>query len=203
MRRTSLCLILIAAALAAPAQAFRLGDEPRPVRGNPADRYVKRPIEPERYDRATRCLKHPRPGVVAFTTWLGRWARGVSWGTYRCEKWGKKSASLHAENRALDWHLNAYSKSDKREARRIITMLLAPDRAGNPHALARRLGVQEIIWDCSYWGAGSEEFGRYSPCYSKRGKLRRRVNKTIAHRDHIHFGFTKAGANGRTSFWKR
>ena len=25
---------------------------------------------------------------------------------YRCEKWGKRSASLHAENRAVDWALD-------------------------------------------------------------------------------------------------
>ena len=29
-----------------------------------------------------------------------------------------------------------------------------PTRAGNPQALARRMGVQELIWDCGYWGAG-------------------------------------------------
>ena len=28
------------------------------------------------------------------------------WGSYRCEKWGKGQASLHAENRAIDWHLD-------------------------------------------------------------------------------------------------
>jgi len=202
MRRASLCLLLLAVTVAAPAHAFRLGDGLRPVRGNPADHFVQRPIEPARYEPATRCLNRARPGVAAFTRWLSRWAGGASWGTYRCEKWGKRSASLHAENRALDWHLNASNPAEKREARRIITMLLAPDRAGNEHALARRLGIQEIIWDCSYWGAGSPEFGRYSPCFGKSGKPRKRVNRTVAHRDHIHFGFTKAGANGRTSFWR-
>ena len=201
MRRAALSLLLLAI-LAAPAQAFRLGDELRPVRDNPANRMTQRPIEPERYDAATRCLNRARPGVAAFTTWLGRWARGASWGTYRCEKWGKRSASLHAENRALDWHLNASAPADKHEARRIIQLLLAPDIVGNQHALARRLGIQEIIWDCSYWGAGAYEFSRYSPCFGKDGRPRKRVNKTIAHRDHIHFGFTKAGANGRTSFWR-
>ena len=40
-------------------------------------------------------------------------------------------------------------------------MLLAPDRRGNQHALARRMGVEELIWDCSYWGAGAPQFGKY------------------------------------------
>ena len=35
-----------------------------------------------------------------------------------------------------------------------------------------------------------------------RGKLRKHLNTTVAHRDHIHIGMTKAGAAGRTSFWR-
>jgi hypothetical protein len=139
---------------------------------------------------------------TAFVAWMDRHAGGVFWGSYRCEKWGRRSASLHAENRAVDWHLDASSSSDREEARRIIELLLAPDRTGEPHALARRMGVEEIIWDCSYWSAGSSDFSKYSPCFNRKGKPVKRMNKTIAHRDHIHFGFTKAGARARTSFWK-
>ena len=40
-------------------------------------------------------------------------------------------------------------------AAKLIELLLAPDKAGNQHALARRMGVEELIWDCSYWGAGA------------------------------------------------
>jgi hypothetical protein len=80
-------------------------------------------------------------------------------------------------------------------------MLLAPDRLGLPHALARRMGVEEIIWDCSYWGAGMDEFKAYSPCLNRNGDVRIHVNKTIAHRDHLHLGLSKAGAAKRTSFW--
>jgi hypothetical protein len=80
--------------------------------------------------------------------------------------------------------------------------LLAPDSFGNAQALARRMGVEELIWDCGYWGAGMSDFTPYRPCYSKRGKLRKHVDPTIAHRDHIHIGMTKAGARARTSFWK-
>ena len=35
------------------------------------------------------------------------------------------------------------------------------------------------------------------------GKLRRKLNATIAHRDHVHIGMTKRGAAARTSFWSR
>ena len=202
MRRIAATLIALLA-VAAPAQAFRLGDDAlRPIRGNPADRMLQRPIDPERYDTATHCSHKTRPGVVRFTTWVAKHSRGISWGTYRCEKWGPHEASLHAENRAIDWHLDVTDAADKREARRLIELLLAPDSAGNDHALARRMGVEEIIWDCSYWGAGSPEFGRYSPCYGKHGNLRKKVDPTVAHRNHIHLGMSKRGAAARTSFWR-
>ena len=96
----------------------------------------------------------------------------------RCERWGKNSASLHAEGRAVDWHLDAARPADRREARRLIDLWLATDRAGNEHALARRMGIQEIIWNCRSWWSGSDGMGKYSACYTERGKLRKRVNYT-------------------------
>jgi hypothetical protein len=204
MRRTSLLLLLLVLAVAAPAaQAFRLGpDAQRPVKGNPAEHFASKPIDTETYDPATHCSPKPHKGVVAFTHWLERHSHGVFWGSYRCELWGKHTASLHAENRAVDWHLDVTDPADRHEARRLIDLLLAPDAAGDTHALARRMGVEEIIWDCSYWGAGSEDFGTYAPCYSKHGELRKHVDPTIGHRNHIHFGFNKRGAAGLTSFWR-
>ena len=83
------------------------------------------------------------------------------WGSYRCEKWGKREASLHAENRAIDWHLDAGSSADRRAADELIELLLATDAAGNTQALARRMGVEELIWDCEYWAAGMPEFQPY------------------------------------------
>jgi len=172
-----------------------------PVAGNPADALVDRAIENSIYDTATRCKRRTNPGMVALTGWLGENTRGEFWGSYRCEKWGKNSASLHAENRAIDWHLDVAVKADRKAADKLFRLLLAPDKAGNPQALARRMGVEELIWDCGYWGAGMSNFKPYSYCYTKRGKLRRKLDKTAAHRDHIHIGMTKAGAKGRTSFW--
>ena len=77
------------------------------------------------------------------------------------------------------------------------------DAAGEEQALARRMGVEELIWDCEYWGAGMEDFIPYRPCYDKRGHELAKVDKTVAHRDHVHLGMTKAGAAARTSFWRR
>jgi hypothetical protein len=205
MRRIAVLAALALLAAAPAAQAIpHLPPDPAPVAGNPADRMLEVPIEESVYDPATHCTPHARrPGMVALQGWLEANARGVSWGTYRCERWGKDSASLHAEGRALDWHLDRSNPADTREAQRLIRLLLAPDQAGNPQALARRMGLEEIIWDCGYWGAGMPDFRPYSVCLNKHGKARRRVNVTLAHRDHIHFGLSKAGAAAKTSFWDR
>lgn len=172
------------------------------VSGNPADKLVKRPIDDYAYDHAKKCKKRPSRGAQAFQSWLERNAGGTAWGIMRCEKLSRGNYSLHAEGRALDWHLDVHDRADRKEAKRIINLLLAPDRAGNEHALARRMGVQEIIWNCRSWWAGSESLGPYSVCYDRKGKRRKRVNDTSAHRDHIHFGLNRRGAAMRSSFWR-
>ena len=120
-------------------------------------------------------------------------ARGQFWGIMRCERLSKDSMSLHSEGRAIDWHLDVSRAADRRAARRLILTLLATDRAGNPHALARRMGVQEIIWNCRSWWSGADRMGPYSLCYTRKGKLRRKVDRTLAHRDHVHIGLSRTG----------
>ena len=203
--RLSLLVALLTLTLVAPARA---DDFSWPIAytsqaRNPADALAELPIEEPEYDPATHCSKKPKPGMTALVDWLGANAGGTFWGTYRCEKWGPHSASLHAEGRAVDWALDVDVPAQRKEAQRLIALFLAPDKLGRPQALARRMGVEEIIWDCGYWGAGMDQYRPYSPCLSKRGKLRRRVDKTIAHRNHLHIGLTKAGAAKKTSFWTR
>jgi hypothetical protein len=195
------CLVLAALAagllLPAPAHAYRLPEDLGPIADNPANKLATIALDEPRYDHASRCRPRAGKGVEAAVRWLERNADGQYWGTYRCEKWGKGEASLHAESRAIDWH-----PSSRRAAAALIELLLAPDKAGNEHALARRMGIQELIWDCSYWGAGSSQFGKYAYCYGRGGKRRKGLNPTAAHNDHIHIGFSKKGAAGRTSFWR-
>ena len=201
MRRRA-CAIAASLLALLPASAVAFPTVFGPVRHNPADRLASTPIEDYRYDHARRCVEHPRGGALALQSWLGRHAAGEPWGIMRCSKLGPRAYSLHAEGRAIDWHLDARTAAGRRGAGRLIRLLLAPDRAGNPHALARRMGVQEIIWDCRAWWSGADRPQRYSACYSKRGKRRRHVSPTIAHRDHVHIGLNKMGAAKLTSFWK-
>jgi hypothetical protein len=188
--------------VAAPAHAIiRLPAVPTQVAHNPAERLVDQPIEDSVYDPATHCTRKPQPGMAALQRWLEANVRGVSWGTYRCEKWGKHAASLHSEGRAIDWHLDAHNAADRRAAERLARLLLAPDSLGNPQALARRMGVEEMIFDCGYWGAGMTQFEKYDPCYTKRGTRRKHVDPTVGHINHLHIGLTRAAAARRTSFW--
>ena len=201
MRRLStLLLVLVLVGLtAAVAGAAPYGT----VGHNPANRLAAKPIDDYRYDRAHHCYKRPSKGATAMVAWLTRNARGQFWGIMRCERLSKESMSLHSEGRAIDWHLDASSAADRRAARRLIMTLLATDRAGNPHALARRMGVQEIIWNCHSWWSGSDRMEPYSLCYTRKGKLRKTVDRTLAHRDHVHIGLNRRGARMRTSFWAR
>ncbi len=199
MRRYLPIFILTTVLLAAVASTALAGGF-KPVKGNPADRLVKLPIDDYRYDRATKCRKNPTKGADALVAWLNQNAGGQFWGIMRCEKWGKNSASLHAEGRAIDWHLNVHNSADRREAKRLINLLLAPDKMGNPHALARRMGIQEIIWDCKSWFSGSDTLRPYSRCYDEAGEPVK-VDDTNAHRDHIHFGLNLKGAKKQSSFW--
>jgi hypothetical protein len=160
------------------------------------------PIDDYRYDHATKCVKKPSRGARALVRWLEKNVRGESWGIMRCEKLSGEHYSLHAEGRAVDWHLDAAKRRDRKAAKKLIDRLLAADSEGNLHALARRMGIQEIIWNCRSWWSGSEDMERYSACYTKRGKKRKGVSRTTAHRDHVHLGLSRAGARRKTSFWR-
>ena len=164
LRLPLLCTLLLLAVAAPAAAMVELPEIPVPIAGNPADRLLSLPIEDAHYDAARRCTpKASRPGMLALQRWLETNSRGVSWGAYRCERLGKGQASLHSENRAIDWHLDVSDSADERAAEKLIHLLLAPDTAGNPQALARRMGVEELIWDRGYWGAGMRSSPSIAP----------------------------------------
>jgi hypothetical protein len=194
-----LALALLAVLALAPSAGAAT---PARVTGNPADRLASEPLDAQRYDRSRHCTSRPRAGTIALQAWLQRNVRGTSWGIMRCERLSPGNFSLHADGRALDWHLDVGVPDDRREARRLIALMLAPDRLGQEHALARRMGLQEIIWDCRSWWAGTEGLRTYSVCLNRNCDLRRRIDPTLAHRDHVHFGLSFAGAAKRTSFWR-
>lgn len=175
-----------------------------PLKSNPANdsRLLRKPIEASRYDDGTKCQRGVRRGTRALERWLDHHFHGVSWGSYRCERWGPGSFSIHAEGRALDWHLDAGVPAQRRNAMRLIELLLATDRRGEPTALARRMGVQGLIFNCKQWFAGMSGLDNYDYCYRRDGVRRRNLNRTEAHMDHVHIELNWPGARMRTSFWR-
>jgi hypothetical protein len=193
--RYIVCLV-VAAALAVPAVASALPA----LKANPANKLLSRGIDPIQYDRATRCNGGKVPaGTKAMVAWLQRNAAGVNWGEYRCEMWGKKEASIHSAGRAIDWH-----PATMRDGQALVDLLLATDKDGNVAALARRMGVQGIIFDCQSWfGSGDGQLGDYSYCYTKRGKRKKNLDQTQAHMDHVHIELNLRGAAKKTTFWNK
>jgi hypothetical protein len=63
------------------------------------------------------------------------------------------STTEHYEGRAVDWMFNSRVPQQKVNAEAVIAWLLAKDKAGNPYANARRLGVMYLIWNNKIWGA--------------------------------------------------
>jgi hypothetical protein len=170
---------------------------------NPANHraIVDKPIEDFRYDRADACRKEVPRGTKELEDWLERNVRGESWGIFRCERLRGGNFSVHSEGRAIDWHLDAGVAKERRAAMRLIRTLLAGDRYGNQAALARRMGVQGLIFDCKSWWSGMEKLGDYSYCFKRNGDLRNDLDRTQAHRDHVHIELNWPGARERTSFW--
>ncbi|MEN8672737.1 hypothetical protein [Nocardioides sp.] len=145
---------------------------------------------------ATRCSPRPKPGAKALGRWLTRRYDG---GATSISRACRGSSSEHTEGRAVDWRLDATRTADRRTAKRFLERLLRTDKQGNPHALARRMGVMYVIWnDQMYaaWDAFEPE-----PYLSSSCRKRKRCSPTLRHRDHVHISLTRRGGKGRTSWY--
>ena len=145
------------------------------------------------------CSGGARPGALGFLQWLSAHdAVGVSGGIYACRTiQGTNVLSLHAEGRAVDWVLDNRDARQRKIADGIVAALLTRAH-GHNHALARRMGIQEIIWNCRIWMSDRPDVGlaRYPPCSTS-------ADRTVRHENHFHVGLNQEGAEQRTSFWTR
>jgi hypothetical protein len=101
--------------------------------------------------------------------------------------------SNHAQGRAFDIMVGTTSGGyNQARGNAIVNFLLAPDAAGNVNANARRLGVQQILWNDRCWNSdgdrGISSAAAMRPC-------------GYGHFDHIHVDLTVSGAEGSTSWW--
>lgn len=131
-----------------------------------------------------------KPGVIKFSKFIRQHQGGTSGGIVR--QCGVKGAvSYHNEGRGWDWMVDADKPEDQQKVAEVIAWLFAPGPTGAVHEMLRRSGIFRIIWDRKMWSASSQA---WKP-FTKAG------NKTIEHRDHVHFSFSKAGANEQTSLY--
>ncbi len=155
------------------------------------------PVEPYAdYQPQTTCLQTPKPGVLMLADWLV--ARGGGYGTITRSCDGS-STSEHQESRAFDWILDARVDADQALAAALLDEILAPDDTGEPHALARRMGIMYVIWDDLMYAAyDGFEPKRY---LSSGCRTRRTCSPTLRHRDHMHISLTRKGARDKTSWY--
>ncbi|WP_182525710.1 hypothetical protein [Nocardioides dongkuii] len=174
-----LAVVLTAGALAAPAGA-----------AEPVDDYAD-------YQPQKKCSPRAKAGTEA----LGRHLVSRYGGAYGGISRGctPGSTSEHQGGRAFDWTLDAASKRDRRTAKAFLRDAFATDRAGNPHARARRMGIMYVIWDDRIYSAWNEF--RPAAYLSSGCRSRKRCSKTLRHRDHVHVSLSRAGGKGRTSWY--
>ena len=140
------------------------------------------------YQPQTTCIAVAQPGVVAWRDQLLRtYPFTRSLGIVRgCTVGGR---SEHKEGRALDWGVNVSSAREAAAAQDMINWLFAPDKYGNKHAMARRLGIQYVIWNRKIWSSYNASAGW------------RTYTGASPHTDHVHFSFSWPGAKKQTSYW--
>jgi hypothetical protein len=155
------------------------------------------PVEPYAgYQPQKTCRRTPKAGVLLLADWLT--ARGGGYGPISRSCAGR-STSEHKESRAFDWLLDATSDTDKALAAALMDELFAPDDTGEPHALARRMGVMYVIWNDRMYAAYD---GFVAKRYlSSSCRNRRTCSPTLRHRDHMHISLTRQGAKGLTSWY--
>jgi hypothetical protein len=139
-------------------------------------------------DPQDQCIEKEQAGPVALRALLNQ--------TYDLHRagnilrdCGQGDTSEHKEGRALDYMLNNNDASERAIANTVVDWMLATDGHGNKHAIARRMGLQYIIWNRQIWSSSRASEGW------------RNYTGDNPHTDHIHFSFGWPGARKETSWW--
>jgi hypothetical protein len=172
--------------LAAPASAATTYDDP---------------VEPyAAYQPQRTCRDTPRAGTRELATWIdATYGGGAALASIRaCDSGG---ASEHKAGRAIDWMIDVTDRAQRREARSFLREAFATDVDGNPHALARRMGIMYVIWNDHMW-ASYDHFGRKDYLNGACSSLAK-CSVTLRHRDHVHLSLSGRGSRGLTSWYER
>lgn len=179
MRRLSLILLVVVTSLALA----------RPAAAAPLEDYAS-------YQPATRCAPAAKPGTLLFARWTVNRYGGRFGGISRA---CGGSRSEHHEGRAFDWSVDVRRPSDRARVARLMRDLFAPNAAGEPDALARRMGIMYLIWNDRIWSAWDGFVAR--PYRSSSCPSLRRCSRTLRHLDHVHVSLTRGAGAGHTSWY--
>jgi hypothetical protein len=184
-------VVVIGVAMPAPAQA----EQPTPVPPVILPATVDRAAF---YEPQTICDPTPRRGVLALRDLLiATYGPATTYMSRACTS----STSEHFDGRALDWMRNSRVAAQKAQADAFVAWLLAADEHGTPQAMARRLGVQYVIWNNQMIRMYDPDRGwtDYNGCMAK--SRAGTGMDTSCHRNHVHLSLSWDGAAGQTSFW--
>ncbi len=193
-------LAAIAAAQLAPAALashINPGYEPGDVDPSIQQHWAIPGPDDRGWQSSNTCSGEEQPGTRNLLRFLNyHWPRGEDWGIYNC-----RPPSLHAQGRAVDFHLDIADAGDKAAGDQISLFFRRSDSGGAKWAMARRFGIQEIIWNCRIWTAARAADGwrLYSRCDPNSSSYT--TNRTLQHKDHIHVGQNWGGARQAKTAW--
>ena len=137
------------------------------------------------YQPQQSCAAQAMSGTVALRNLvLKTYDPGYDLGMMRaCYSGG---ASEHKEGRAWDWGVDVGDRAEQRAAADFLAWITAKGRDGDPGAMARRLGIQYVIYNRKIWSGwnGWVDYTGADP-----------------HTSHVHISLSWNGARGHTSFW--
>lgn len=190
---TSLLLTSLALTVFGPAASAA---EPPDFTDLAAQVPLELPVEPYApYQPQTKCKRTPKAGILHLADVLVAHGGGYGPIARSCGR----GTSEHYESRAFDWTLDAGKRKDRRLARAFVKAIFASDASGEPHAIARRMGIMYIIWNDRMWSSYS---GFEKRSYlSSSCRRRKNCSTTLRHRDHMHISLTRKGARGKTSWY--
>ena len=173
----ALAMPVLAVWAASSAEAATSAPVPAPpTKALPVALDVKAPWQPQ-----VSCDPVDKPGVRAFGDLMLATYRS---GSYGVSRYCAGDTSEHYDGRALDWMLSVNNPDQKAIADSVTAWLSA-----NDGAMARRFGIQYIIWNKHMWR-------EYDP-----GRGWAPYSGSDPHTSHIHFSFTWDGAMRRSSWW--
>jgi hypothetical protein len=186
--------LALVAVVAVPASAHLItrqpGRDPGDVNPHDLPPYGGTP-SPERAvgdHTADSCTGKAQPGTVRLLKFIDHWFRGQSAGIYNCRNIaGTNTLSIHAEGRALDWKLDSGVPKQLRAAKRIRRFFLYTDLKGKRWAMARRFGIQQIIYNGHHWSTTHEGSGWHD------------CEWDCGHEGHMHIEQRWKGAKKKTS----